>query len=144
MSIPLFAHDANAAVDRPLCHKSHHQVMVMLQQGQVRVLYNAKGKEWAVQFKVLLENTLASQLSIFLAAVPDVGDGKTTEQLLELFKNSRTSSTAISDRENRANIGEPSGPGGELSPVEILRAQIKLKAWPLVGDEKAPRIRGKS
>ncbi len=145
MAIPLFAFDANPTVDSPLSHKSRNQVVELLRTGQVLVLRNAKGKEWAVQFKRLLEHTLASQLSTFLAATPDLGDGQTADRLLELLNSaSEHSGSSISDRENRANVGEPSGPGGDLSPVAILRAQIKLKAWPLVGDEKAPRIRCKS
>ena len=142
MSIPLFAHDANVSIDGPLCHRTHGEIVELLRTGQVLVLRNARGKEWAVQFKRLLEHTLASQLSTFLADTPDLGDGQTADRLLELLNSSSEhSGSSISDRENRANVGEPPhGPGSDLSPVDILRAHIKIKAWPLIGDENAVRV----
>jgi len=139
MRIPLFAHDANPAVDRALVYKSHNQVLELLHTGQVVVLRNARGKEWAVQFRRILENTLASQLATFLAAAPDVGEAENSAKLLEILEShSERTGSSISDRENRANVGDAD------TAVAILRAQIKVKAWPLVGDEKALRIRCKS
>jgi hypothetical protein len=139
MSIRVFAHDANPGVDRHLCTKSREEVVEMIRCGSVHVLRNARGKEWAVQFVRIVERTLASQLSAFLAAVPDVGaGGETAEQLLDLFQSSAAeSSTAIDDGEMRANAGVVDA---QISPIEILRAQLKVRAWPHVGDDRAVRV----
>jgi hypothetical protein len=135
MSIPLFAHNANCRVDTPVCHKSREQVIEMLREGSVVILRNTKGKEWAVQFKPIPEHTLASQLAAFLATSPNLGSSETAEELLDLFKPSSDQSTAsISDGEMKANAGEAA------EAVEILRARIKVKAWPLVGDDLAVRV----
>ncbi len=135
MSIPLFCHSANAAVDRPLCHKSREQVIQMLREGTIQILRNSKGKEWAVQFKPVLEHTLAAQLAAYLASSPDLRSGETAEELLDLFKGSSDQSTAsISDGEMRANVGECE------NEMEIIRARTKIKHWPICGDDKAVRI----
>ena len=111
----------------------------MMRCGSVRALRDARGKEWAVQFVRIVERTLASQLSAFLSAVPEVGaGGETAEQLLELFQSSASeSSTAIDDGEMRANAGVVDE---SVSPIEILRAQVKVRAWPFIGDDRAIRV----
>jgi len=138
--VPLFAFDANPAIDGPLVFKSHSEMMELLRTGQASVLRNARGKEWAIQFTRLLavEHTLASQLAGVLAS-SDIGE-QSADQLLQVLEHSRSgdSGTSISDRESKANVGDAD------TPAAILRARVKLKAWPLVGDEKALRIRCKS
>ena len=143
MSIPVFAHDANPAVDRHLFTTDRETVILKIRMGEVTVLRNRKGKEWAVQFKpVGAENTLQSQLKAFLESHPEVGEaGETAEALLDMFKSAEEeSNAAISAKEAKANVGEPDGPGGELSPVQILRARTKLLAWPFAGDDRAIRV----
>jgi hypothetical protein len=135
MRIPLFAYDANAAVDSPRTYISREEVLELLSRGEVSILINTKGKEWAVQFNPVLEHTLASQLAAFLATSPNLGSSETAEDLLDLFKSSSESSTAsISDGEMRANAGVAD------EPMEIIRARTKVKAWPIVGDDLAVRV----
>ena len=100
MSIRVFAHDANTAVDRHLCTKNRVEVIEMIRT-----------------------------------------QGKTAEQILDFFHSTGDdSSPSITDSEMRANVGEPDGPGAELTPAQILRAETKLRAWPYVGDELATRV----
>lgn len=162
MSIRVFAHDANAAVDRHLCTKNRAEVIEMIRTQQIFLLLKCDdcpgifaqgmrcercggdaGREWAVQFVTISDRTMRGQLSAFLASRPDydVGEGKTAEQILDLFHSTGDdSSPSITDSEMRANVGEPDGPGAELTPAQILRAQTKLRAWPYVGDELATRV----
>jgi hypothetical protein len=131
MSIPLFAHDANPASDRPLCTVSRTTVLEMIAEGRVRILVNAKGKEYGVQFKLIVEHTLRSQLSAALKTTPN----PSVETLLEIFKTSEGQSTSsISDEEMRAFVGDCE------TVNQRLRAEDKVNAWPTVYDDKAPTV----
>ena len=77
--------------------------------GEVTVLRNRKGKEWAVQFKpVQAENTMKSQLKAFLESHPEVGEGgETAEALLDMFKSAEEeSNAAISAKESAVVRGK--------------------------------------
>lgn len=132
MSIPLFAHDANPAADKHLCTVSRTRVFELLADGQVVILKNSKGREWAVQFKPILEHTLKSQLTALLKTSPQ----PSAAELLEIFKTSDAgeSTSAISDAEMRAFVGE------DGTVWERARAEDKVNAWPTVYDDKAPTV----
>ena len=139
MAIPLFAHDADERVDRPLCYKSRDKILSMLRTGSIEVLRDSKGKEWAAKFRPIVEHTLQSQLQFYLersaSPIP-------IPEVFEFLGDSEESTGAITDVECRANAGVVESRIDGLESAMILRARNKVAAWPHVRDANNISVSG--
>jgi hypothetical protein len=131
MRIPLFAHDANPTVDHPLCYKSRSAIVRLLQEGQIVVLKDGKGRDSAAQFKPFWQSLQIPQ------NVENPGSGQDLTSLPILSDSSGTPA-AISEQECRANAGEY-----KKDPSEILRSREKVASYPHIFDERATSARGR-
>lgn len=146
MRIPLFAHDANPRVDRPLCYKSHDQIVRMLEDESIKLLYDKKGREFGVQFLPVgeaAERTLQSQLEAYMASeMHNLEPAERAEIEEILLSRSEESTTGITDADCKANAGIVDSRSDGLEAALILRARNKVAAWPHIRDDRNISVSG--